>query len=106
MVHEDLGYGIFIPLNERTKGSSLALQGMSDQFWVAEVPHMSLTATVGHASPCRACALAGSDDRFRIIALCSCADIEPPPVNTQWPAATQYGTLGACRLISLATSML
>jgi hypothetical protein len=82
------------------------LQGTSYQFWVAEVRHMDLAAIVGHASPCEACAPAGSNDLFCIIALCSCADIEPPPVNAQWPAATQYGTLGACRLISLATSIL
>ena len=83
--HTDPVYDLFIPPNECTKGSGITLQGASDQFRVAEVRHVGLTAAVGHASPCGACAPAGSADLFRIMALCSCVGIASPPVNTQWP---------------------
>ena len=55
-------HNLFIPLNERVEGSGIALQGASDQFRVAGVRHISLSAATGHASLCGACAPAKHDD--------------------------------------------
>jgi hypothetical protein len=83
--HTDPIHDLLIPLNERAEGGGISLQGTSYQLRVAEVRHVGLTAAVGHASPCGVRTPAGRDDRFLIMALCSCVGIASPPVNTQWP---------------------